>query len=63
MQHHVDEEERELWLEAAVPQTVEHLGEDLVERRKTILAQLEEARDVGLASGTVTYATKNPTNS
>lgn len=64
IQHHVEEEERELFpkLAEAVPKTVEVLGPDLLARKESLYAQLEEARDTGQPSSTVVYGTKPPTN-
>lgn len=64
MQHHVQEEESELFpkLEAAVPKVTEGLGPDLEARKESLRAQIAEGRATGQPISTVIYANKPPTN-
>ncbi len=51
MQHHVEQEESEVFPEMRrqVPTAIETMGADLVERKKTLAAQVREFRESGVS--------------
>jgi iron-sulfur cluster repair protein YtfE (RIC family) len=53
--HHVEEEEQELFpkMQAAVPGIVDQLGEDIVDRKEELKAQVLQAREIGQSSAVV----------
>ncbi|MGH9223695.1 MAG: hemerythrin domain-containing protein [Acidimicrobiales bacterium] len=55
IQHHVQVEESELFpkLGEKVPALVEHMGDDVLERKKALEAQVREARSLGMPSRVV----------
>ncbi|MFP5319900.1 MAG: hemerythrin domain-containing protein [Acidimicrobiia bacterium] len=59
--HHVQEEESELFpkMQEALPGLVTELGDDVVERKQTLQAQLAEARSLGQGSAVVTQKPYN----
>jgi len=55
MQHHVQEEEGTLFpkMEAAIPQQLSHMGDEIVDRKQQLQQQMADARSVGSPSTVV----------
>lgn len=64
VQHHVQEEESEIFprIKNTVPELVAHMGDDVVERKKVLVEQVQEARSLGMPHRVVGAAQKPPTN-